>query len=192
MYTGEIISIEYEGSTEVCTGGNGGGGGGSGGGPSPEEIFQGILASMFPVSIKLSTEFVSQTATQRTRIYPRIFYFVPPNPVVGSTAFTFISREMGTQYLHSTGYPQGDIWRWSSLTNLGVLKLGTSAVLDVNISGQQAVSQLNMATTNDAAKMTLTYNVAVSFVFNAFTANSTDIKTSQCVWALNYNWNAGE
>lgn len=109
---GEIVSIEYEGSTEVCSGGSSGGGGN--GGPSSTQVAeaaaQHILNSLDTASALVDIFDESATATTRTRLYK---WKCVKNPT-----WSVLAHDKGVHRVRN------GVWSWVSLENLNISVTG--------------------------------------------------------------------
>lgn len=174
---GEIVSIEWEGSTEVCSGGNGGGGGGGNNGPSASEVAAAaataIVNSGTPSTVSLDEVLESETPTHRTKLYSW--------KCVSSATWYVVAHDRGVHRKRAAG------WEWLSLENLGISLHGYAVGGTLNATKNYA--NPIMGTYN--SKMDISVNITSTVNVSGVTWTSWKEYSSVKTWNVNSAANPG-
>jgi len=182
---GVLVYEEYLETTAIVYCEDGGeGGSGEGEGPSGSEIMSMMFANGEVRSTEQAAITINQTVTDVTKRYPWVFYYIS-NPGffgLGGFQYTFISEEIGTKHLGNDGK-----WHWVSFIHGGTHKIGYNAgAVSVDCTDIIPVSQIWQSVIGgqvvDLAKMTLTFNVEMSFIFRGLAFDSSEPKDASHTW----------
>ncbi|MBK8608587.1 MAG: hypothetical protein IPL84_01160 [Chitinophagaceae bacterium] len=143
-----IVAIEYEGSTQMCSGGHTGGGGGGNNGPSSEEVADAAIANVLNSASATSVQLSSVTQQKVPELRVRLYTW----KCLQTMGWYLVSHEKG---VHKK---VNGVWVWESLENQGVSSNGMAVGVTLNASLNYANATVGVYN----ATMNLGINLAVS------------------------------